>query len=176
MPRVIFHSQRLAALFLFGLALSSPSSATAPPTRHPLACAPVFCVEVASRASYSSKIVRSSTELETLESTLVVKLQNGVDVTFHSHIKRQSGSDSRPPGLAWEYGVASATASGCLDCNAGSNPGKTFIDVAIRPMPREFKRPLSKSIDVCIWPLTLASKGGVPENHLLLGDKICVSN
>lgn len=176
MSNLSFSKLRFTAIILFGLALSSSVTATAPPVRRPIACAPVFCVEVASRAPYMPEVARVSSELNTLESTLVVKLQNGVDVTFHSLVRRRANPGHQPPKLEWEYSGESATAKGCLDCNSELNPGKTFVGIVIRPISNKFEKPLSKSIDVCIWPLTMSAKNVAPENRLLLGDKVCISN
>lgn len=168
---------RKSTLGVMAFGVFAGVQATPPPVRHPLACTPIFCIDVASRAPYFPQEVRSSFELEHRNSALVVQLENNVEVAFHSVIRTNVDQRGRAVPIQWKYSNGRAVASGCLDCGStrNRNPGRIFMGIVVSPVPSEFNGALSQAIEVCVWPVSMEPSPGGPKDHLVLGDKICVS-
>lgn len=108
---------------------------------------------------------------------LVVQLENKVEVAFHSIIKANVEQRKNIHPIQWRYSDGRAIASGCIDCGSDKNrnPGRIFMGIAISPIPHEFVGALSQSIEVCVWPIAMAPPLGGAQDHLVLGEKVCVS-
>jgi len=170
----VFSSITVAVIAIFYCADSF--SAGPPPVSHPWACADSYCVEVIPPSPYFPYQIETTTELEGHRSSLIVKLRNGGAVAFRSSMVERQKGGSKPFVPTWTYAEKISTASACLTCAEPNRRQDVVLGIAVAGLPLVLSKHLSNSMDVCYWPLDMASAGYGSGRSMALGDKVCVDD
>ncbi len=147
-----------------------------PPVSRPQACAATYCVEVVPQDPYLPYQVETMTDLEKHTSRVVVKLRHGGAVAFQSRLVERQGADTRSIFPVWKYEGDLGISSACLTCTEPNRNKDQVLGVAITGISLVRSKHLSDAMEVCYWPLNMASAGHGTGHSMTLGHKVCVSD
>lgn len=147
-----------------------------PPVSRPQACAATYCVEVVPQAPYFPYQVETMTDLEKHTSRMVVRLRHGGAVAFQSRLVDRQPTDAPTIAPVWRYEGDLGISSACLTCTEPSRKKDQVLGVAITGIPLVRSKHLSDAMDVCYWPLNMASAGHGTGQGMTLGRKVCISD
>lgn len=147
-----------------------------PPVSRPQACAASYCVEVIPQVPYLPYQIETATDLETHTSRLLVKLKNGGAVAFQSRLvdRQQIDVNSFPP--IWKYEGNFGIVFTCLTCTEPNRNKDQVLGIAVTGIPLVRSKHLADAMEVCYWPLNMASAGHGTGHSLALGPKRCVAD
>jgi hypothetical protein len=164
------------AILLVGPCSSDAPAAGPPPVRMPQVCSRLYCVEVIPRAPHVPVKFDTSYTFGSGEALTSVELQGGVFVAFRAQYEPKSSTQVQSTRPRWHYQGRTAFASACLNCDSDTDEVRSFIGIALTPVPQEWRNKISASADVCFWRLDMSAAGRGDGRSISIGEKVCVTD